>query len=214
MTRPPAENVIRSCACSFCRSHGTRTVSDPAGRGRHPGERLVAGGAVSLRFADRGLSAVPPVRGVYRRGMRNRGRAASRVEHVVPEGPRRLHTGSHTARLRCRNDRGADCRGARRTGCRRSCWRPTDLGVVWRPAVNQGGLTPPASRPVRIASLGQPPVRSVGARQAQPQHQQRVVGQGRGLAQPPVPAQPPDCSPPGPVEADRRAPGSRQAAAA
>jgi hypothetical protein len=32
LTRPPSENVIRSCACSFCRSHGTRTVSDPAGR--------------------------------------------------------------------------------------------------------------------------------------------------------------------------------------
>lgn len=32
LTRPPAENVVRSCACSFCRSHGTRTVSDPVGR--------------------------------------------------------------------------------------------------------------------------------------------------------------------------------------
>jgi hypothetical protein len=31
LTRPPAENPVRSCACSFCRSHGTRTVSDPAG---------------------------------------------------------------------------------------------------------------------------------------------------------------------------------------
>jgi hypothetical protein len=32
LTRPAGENVIRSCACSFCRSHGTRTVSDPAGQ--------------------------------------------------------------------------------------------------------------------------------------------------------------------------------------
>lgn len=32
LTRPPAEMPIRSCACSFCRSHGTRTVSDPAGQ--------------------------------------------------------------------------------------------------------------------------------------------------------------------------------------
>jgi hypothetical protein len=32
LSRPPAENVVRSCACSFCRSHGTRTVSDPGGQ--------------------------------------------------------------------------------------------------------------------------------------------------------------------------------------
>jgi hypothetical protein len=32
LTRPAAEMQVRSCACSFCRSHGTRTVSDPAGR--------------------------------------------------------------------------------------------------------------------------------------------------------------------------------------
>ena len=28
---PPLENRLRSCACSFCRAHGTRTVSDPHG---------------------------------------------------------------------------------------------------------------------------------------------------------------------------------------
>lgn len=27
-----AEQPVRSCACSFCRSHGTRTVSDPVGQ--------------------------------------------------------------------------------------------------------------------------------------------------------------------------------------
>ena len=32
LTRLPADMLIRSCACSFCRSHGTRTVSDPAGQ--------------------------------------------------------------------------------------------------------------------------------------------------------------------------------------
>jgi hypothetical protein len=32
LTRPPGELRLRSCACSFCRSHGTRTVSDPAGQ--------------------------------------------------------------------------------------------------------------------------------------------------------------------------------------
>jgi hypothetical protein len=32
LTRPPADLLIRSCACSFCRSHGTRTVSDPQGQ--------------------------------------------------------------------------------------------------------------------------------------------------------------------------------------
>jgi hypothetical protein len=31
LTKPPAENTVRSCACSFCRAHATRTVSDPAG---------------------------------------------------------------------------------------------------------------------------------------------------------------------------------------
>ena len=31
LTKLPAEMSVRSCACSFCRAHGTRTVSDPAG---------------------------------------------------------------------------------------------------------------------------------------------------------------------------------------
>ena len=31
LTQPPEATPIRSCACTFCRSHGTRTVSDPAG---------------------------------------------------------------------------------------------------------------------------------------------------------------------------------------
>jgi hypothetical protein len=31
LSKPPAEMPVRSCACSFCRSHGTRTVSDPSG---------------------------------------------------------------------------------------------------------------------------------------------------------------------------------------
>jgi hypothetical protein len=32
LTRPPADTLTRSCACTFCRSHGTRTVSDPDGK--------------------------------------------------------------------------------------------------------------------------------------------------------------------------------------
>jgi hypothetical protein len=32
LTTAPAETQMRSCACSFCRSHGTRTLSDPAGQ--------------------------------------------------------------------------------------------------------------------------------------------------------------------------------------
>jgi hypothetical protein len=32
LTKPAAEMPIRSCACSFCRAHGTRTVSDPGGQ--------------------------------------------------------------------------------------------------------------------------------------------------------------------------------------
>jgi len=32
LTRPLAEMPVRSCACAFCRSHGTRTVSDPVGQ--------------------------------------------------------------------------------------------------------------------------------------------------------------------------------------
>lgn len=31
LTRPPGENPTRACACSFCRAHATRTVSDPKG---------------------------------------------------------------------------------------------------------------------------------------------------------------------------------------
>jgi len=32
LTKPPAEMAVRSCVCSFCLSHGTRTVSDPVGQ--------------------------------------------------------------------------------------------------------------------------------------------------------------------------------------
>ncbi len=32
LTRPPVECATRSCSCSFCRAHATRTVSDPGGR--------------------------------------------------------------------------------------------------------------------------------------------------------------------------------------
>jgi hypothetical protein len=31
LNRPAAENLLRSCSCSFCRAHATRTVSDPNG---------------------------------------------------------------------------------------------------------------------------------------------------------------------------------------
>ncbi len=31
LTRRPQECTLRSCSCSFCRAHGTRTVSDPHG---------------------------------------------------------------------------------------------------------------------------------------------------------------------------------------
>lgn len=31
LTLPPAEAALRSCRCSFCRAHATRTVSDPNG---------------------------------------------------------------------------------------------------------------------------------------------------------------------------------------
>ena len=32
LSRAPEQMPLRSCACSFCRSHGTRTVSDRDGR--------------------------------------------------------------------------------------------------------------------------------------------------------------------------------------
>ncbi len=31
LTLPPTEAALRSCRCSFCRAHATRTVSDPHG---------------------------------------------------------------------------------------------------------------------------------------------------------------------------------------
>jgi hypothetical protein len=34
LTTAPVDTPIRSCACSFCRSHGTRTLSDPAGQAK------------------------------------------------------------------------------------------------------------------------------------------------------------------------------------
>ena len=30
-SRPPAQWTVRACQCSFCRSHGARTTSDPQG---------------------------------------------------------------------------------------------------------------------------------------------------------------------------------------
>jgi hypothetical protein len=30
LSKPPQENPLRACACSFCRGHNTRTVADPA----------------------------------------------------------------------------------------------------------------------------------------------------------------------------------------
>ena len=32
LSRPPEQMPLRSCSCGFCRSHGTRTVSDRDGR--------------------------------------------------------------------------------------------------------------------------------------------------------------------------------------
>jgi hypothetical protein len=32
LSRAPAATVVRECQCSFCRSHGARTIADPAGR--------------------------------------------------------------------------------------------------------------------------------------------------------------------------------------
>jgi hypothetical protein len=32
LTRSPADNATRSCACSFCRAHATRTLSDAQGQ--------------------------------------------------------------------------------------------------------------------------------------------------------------------------------------
>lgn len=31
ITAPPAAATLRACGCSFCRAHGVRTVTDPAG---------------------------------------------------------------------------------------------------------------------------------------------------------------------------------------
>jgi len=31
LSKPPQDSPLRACACSFCRAHNTRTVSDPAG---------------------------------------------------------------------------------------------------------------------------------------------------------------------------------------
>lgn len=32
LSKPPAEMPLRSCSCTFCRSHGTRTLSDRDGQ--------------------------------------------------------------------------------------------------------------------------------------------------------------------------------------
>lgn len=31
LARPPQDYTLRACACTFCRAHGTRTISDPDG---------------------------------------------------------------------------------------------------------------------------------------------------------------------------------------
>jgi hypothetical protein len=51
---PPHDLVVRSCSCSFCRRHGARCVSDPAGAVRilaHNPARLMRYG-FGLRTAD------------------------------------------------------------------------------------------------------------------------------------------------------------------
>ena len=32
LSKPPADNPLRACTCSFCRSHSPRMVADPGGR--------------------------------------------------------------------------------------------------------------------------------------------------------------------------------------
>ena len=31
LSKPPEQNPVRTCTCSFCRSHDPRMISDPAG---------------------------------------------------------------------------------------------------------------------------------------------------------------------------------------
>jgi hypothetical protein len=31
LTKPPEDNLLRACTCSFCRSHNPRMLSDPEG---------------------------------------------------------------------------------------------------------------------------------------------------------------------------------------
>jgi hypothetical protein len=31
LSKPPEDNPVRTCTCSFCRNHNTRMISDPAG---------------------------------------------------------------------------------------------------------------------------------------------------------------------------------------
>src|SRR5262244_3634698 len=31
LSKPPEQNLVRTCTCSFCRSHDPRMISDPAG---------------------------------------------------------------------------------------------------------------------------------------------------------------------------------------
>ncbi|MBS0640660.1 MAG: aldehyde-activating protein [Proteobacteria bacterium] len=53
LTKPPAEMQVRSCACSFCRAHATRTVSDAAGQAEVRADwSLVAKYRFGTRTAD------------------------------------------------------------------------------------------------------------------------------------------------------------------
>jgi hypothetical protein len=48
---PPSQWRIRACQCSFCRAHGARTISDPAGNIRFT--ILDTAALVEYRFALR-----------------------------------------------------------------------------------------------------------------------------------------------------------------
>jgi hypothetical protein len=123
LTKPPAENAIRSCACSFCRSHNTRTVSDPAGQVdiRASEWSLVE----RYRFGSRTADYLFCRRcGVYIGAVCDTAVGPRAVVNTlcltVPRSPT-MPCGRTTMRKRPRRV----SRDARRTGCRRSCTGPS-----------------------------------------------------------------------------------------
>ena len=123
LSRSPAQMPLRSCSCAFCRSHGTRTVSDRDGSAEITASDWSHGRALSVRFTYRRLPALPPVRRLCRCGLRDQQWCARSGERELPGRSGQLHTDRRPRPIMMARRPVHGWIVVRRTGCLRSCTR-------------------------------------------------------------------------------------------